>query len=77
MAGAERSGALRADAATAEIPVHFLSAMEGAERGLAMGAIGYLTKPATRQDLTRVVESLARGIPLLSRRNEESGTAAT
>jgi CheY-like chemotaxis protein/signal transduction histidine kinase/HAMP domain-containing protein len=49
---------LRADPATADIPVHFVSATEGAERGMAMGAVGYLTKPATRRDLTHVVEAL-------------------
>jgi CheY-like chemotaxis protein/signal transduction histidine kinase/HAMP domain-containing protein len=50
--------ALRADPVTANIPVHFVSALEAAERGLAMGAVGYLTKPATREDLLRVIESL-------------------
>src|SRR5205823_1049768 len=29
---------------TASIPVHFVSAVDGAERGMAMGAVGYLTK---------------------------------
>lgn len=55
---------LRADAALASIPVHFVSAVDGAERGIAMGAIGYLTKPASHRDLARVVEALvppARG----------------
>jgi CheY-like chemotaxis protein len=50
--------ALRADPLTAEIPVHVVSAGEGAERSAALGAVGYLTKPATRRDLARVVESL-------------------
>jgi len=50
---------LRADPDTAHVPVHFISAMDASERGLAMGAVGYLTKPATRRDLVRVVESLA------------------
>jgi CheY-like chemotaxis protein/signal transduction histidine kinase len=49
---------LRADPATATIPVHFVSALDAPERGLALGAIGYLTKPASRQDLTRMVEAL-------------------
>jgi signal transduction histidine kinase/CheY-like chemotaxis protein len=49
---------LRFDPATARIPVHFVSAVDGASRGLALGAVGYLTKPATRDDLVRVVESL-------------------
>jgi len=50
---------LRADPLTADIPVHFVSAADAAERALAMGAIGYLTKPATRQELTQVVNALA------------------
>ncbi len=49
---------LQGDPSTRSIPVHFVSALEGAERGMAMGAIGYLTKPAARSDLVRVVELL-------------------
>jgi CheY-like chemotaxis protein len=50
--------ALRADATTAHIPVHFVSALDGAERGLALGAVGYLRKPVSRQDLLDVIEAL-------------------
>jgi CheY-like chemotaxis protein/signal transduction histidine kinase len=50
--------ALRADPATSMIPVHFISALDGAERGLALGAVGYLTKPVTRRDLLDVIETL-------------------
>jgi CheY-like chemotaxis protein len=50
--------ALRSDSATAAIPVHFVSAVEAAERGLALGAVGYLTKPVTRTQLIGAVESL-------------------
>jgi signal transduction histidine kinase/DNA-binding response OmpR family regulator len=57
---------LRADPATATIPVHFVSALDAPERGLALGAIGYLTKPASRQDLTRMLEAL---IPPSAARN--------
>ncbi|HSZ81811.1 MAG TPA: response regulator [Polyangia bacterium] len=49
---------LRADPMTAAIPVHFVSALDASARGLAMGAVGYLTKPVTRRDLIGVVESL-------------------
>jgi CheY-like chemotaxis protein len=52
--------ALRGDSATSSIPVHFVSAMQGGERGMAMGAVGYLTKPASPRDLERVIESLSR-----------------
>jgi CheY-like chemotaxis protein len=50
---------LRADPETANVPVHFISAVDAADRGIAMGATGYLTKPASSQDLLQVVESLA------------------
>ncbi|HEY8924391.1 MAG TPA: response regulator [Polyangia bacterium] len=50
---------LRDDPETAAIPVHFVSALEGSQHGMALGAAGYLTKPATRRQLIQVVESLA------------------
>ncbi|MBX3226884.1 MAG: response regulator [Labilithrix sp.] len=52
--------ALRAEPATASIAVHFISGVEMADRGLALGAAGYLMKPAERPDLVRVVEELGR-----------------
>jgi CheY-like chemotaxis protein/HAMP domain-containing protein len=44
---------------TRRIPVHFVSSLDAPERGLAMGAVGYLSKPATREELVSVVETLA------------------
>jgi CheY-like chemotaxis protein/signal transduction histidine kinase len=52
---------LQADPATASIPVHFVSAQDGAERGAALGAVGYLTKPVTKGDLLRAIGSLVPG----------------
>jgi CheY-like chemotaxis protein len=49
---------LRDDPETREIPVHFLSAVDSAERGWALGAVGYLTKPVGHQELKEVVERL-------------------
>src|SRR6185295_12034027 len=49
---------LRQDPATRQIPVHFMSAVEAPERGLALGAIGYLTKPATHAELAGAVRAL-------------------
>jgi CheY-like chemotaxis protein/signal transduction histidine kinase len=49
---------LRADPATASIPVHFISALDAADRGLALGAVGYLRKPVTRNDLIDVIDVL-------------------
>ncbi|NKF22586.1 response regulator [Solimonas marina] len=42
---------LKADAATRQIPVHFVSANDDVSRGMAMGAVGFVTKPATRESL--------------------------
>jgi CheY-like chemotaxis protein len=50
---------LRQDPLTATIPVHFVSALDASERGIGMGAVGYLTKPTGPGDLIRVVEALA------------------
>jgi CheY-like chemotaxis protein len=51
---------LRHDARTRSIPVHFISGVDAPERGLALGAVGYLTKPATRSELIGVVQALQR-----------------
>ncbi|HEY1077391.1 MAG TPA: response regulator [Fontimonas sp.] len=45
---------LKARASTRNIPVHFISASDETERGLAMGAVGFLTKPASRDALEAV-----------------------
>jgi CheY-like chemotaxis protein len=54
---------LRADPRMADVPVHFVSALESGERGMALGAVGYLTKPASRNDIVRAVQSLAPKLP--------------
>ncbi len=50
--------ALRADPDTAAIPVHFVSAVDAPERGISLGAVGYLTKPASRQQLNDMIRAL-------------------
>lgn len=52
---------LQADPRTAAIPVHFVTALDDEAHGLALGAIGYLRKPATRQELVNVVRTLRPG----------------
>jgi CheY-like chemotaxis protein/signal transduction histidine kinase len=47
--------------ATRSIPVHFISGVDAPARGLSLGAIGYLTKPATHAELVRAVRALAPG----------------
>ncbi|HEV8247107.1 MAG TPA: response regulator, partial [Polyangiaceae bacterium] len=51
---------LRQDPLTSAIPVHFVSGVDAPDRGLALGAIGYLTKPATHRDLAAVVRGLSQ-----------------
>ncbi|HVZ72935.1 MAG TPA: response regulator [Polyangia bacterium] len=49
---------LRAHPSTSGIPVHFVSALNAPDRGLSLGAVGFLMKPTTRSDLRRVVDLL-------------------
>ena len=49
---------LKADPATRHIPVHFLSATDGASRGRELGAVGFLTKPVTREAINEAFERL-------------------
>ncbi|HXS18627.1 MAG TPA: response regulator, partial [Polyangiaceae bacterium] len=50
---------LKADPATSGIPVHFLSALDAPLGQLTRGAVGYLTKPATSQELIELIYKLA------------------
>ena len=49
---------LKADAATRAIPVHFISATDDATRGLEQGAVGFLTKPVSRESIGVAFERL-------------------
>lgn len=49
---------LKQDPATRSVPVHFVSSVDAPERGLALGAVGYLVKPATRAELSGVIRTL-------------------
>src|SRR6185437_8645419 len=48
----------KADPATRAIPVHFLSAADGAEHGRELGAVGFLTKPVSREQINEAVDRL-------------------
>ncbi len=64
MDGYETLQHLKANPATAQIPVVFLSARaheQEAQRGLDMGAVGYLTKPFDPMQLPATLWELARG----------------
>ena len=49
---------LKGDPVTAAIPVHFISAVDEAAKGVALGAVGYLTKPVDRKALTEAFDNL-------------------
>ncbi|RDS83492.1 response regulator [Dyella psychrodurans] len=49
---------LKTDPATRHIPVHFLSATDEAGRGRELGAVGFLTKPVTREAINEAFERL-------------------
>jgi CheY-like chemotaxis protein len=51
-------GRLRTHPSTREIPVHFVSGVDAPARGLALGAIGYLMKPASHAELGLAVRAL-------------------
>jgi CheY-like chemotaxis protein/signal transduction histidine kinase len=55
---------LKQDPRTRSIPVHFVSGVDAPHRGAALGAVGYLVKPASHADLAKMVRTLAPAKPL-------------
>ncbi|MBB3809697.1 response regulator [Pseudochelatococcus contaminans] len=51
---------LKQDAATRGIPVHIVSANDDVSRGKQMGAIGFLTKPVSSEQLSEALGALVR-----------------
>jgi len=49
---------LKHDAATRHIPVHFISATDDASRGMELGAVGFLTKPVSRESIGTAFDRL-------------------
>ena len=49
---------LKADESTRHIPVHFISATEDASRGRELGAVGFLTKPVSREEIVAAFDRL-------------------
>jgi len=49
---------LKADDATRAIPVHFISATDGHAQGSDRGAVGFLTKPVSRESIGAALEKL-------------------
>jgi CheY-like chemotaxis protein len=58
-------GALKADAATADIPVVMLTIVDDRNLGYALGAAEYLTKPIDRDRLLAVLARFRRDLPVL------------
>ena len=59
---------LKADTATRHIPVHFISATDEQARALDAGAVGFLTKPVSRQDVGNAFDRLLHFAPGATRR---------
>ncbi len=51
---------LKHDMRTRHIPIHVVSAADHSHKALSLGAVGYLGKPATREQLADVLDSLER-----------------
>jgi CheY-like chemotaxis protein/signal transduction histidine kinase len=51
---------LQRDRATRSVPVHFISGVDAPERAFSLGAVGYLTKPATPSELLGAIRLLVR-----------------
>ncbi len=49
---------LKSNSATRHLPVHFISASERTREALKLGAVGFLTKPASLEDLDRAFRAL-------------------
>jgi CheY-like chemotaxis protein len=49
---------LKRDASTRTIPVHFVSGVDSPQRGLALGAVGYLVKPASHAELADMLRTV-------------------
>ncbi len=49
---------LKADESTRHLPVHFISATEDASRGRELGAVGFLTKPVSREEIVAAFDRL-------------------
>jgi len=62
LSGFDTLAVLKNDPQTADIPVMFLTIVEGRERGLKLGAAAYLNKPIDSQDLVRTIRHILGGV---------------
>jgi signal transduction histidine kinase/DNA-binding response OmpR family regulator len=59
---------LKRDPATRHIPVHMVSGYERTRPALELGAVGYVMKPATREDLVAAIQRLEQRLQSTVRR---------
>ncbi|KAF1007263.1 MAG: Autoinducer 2 sensor kinase/phosphatase LuxQ [Luteibacter sp.] len=59
---------LKHDVRTRHIPIHVVSGEDHARTALSLGAVGYLVKPTTREELARVLDSLEARLSQTPRR---------
>jgi CheY-like chemotaxis protein/methyl-accepting chemotaxis protein len=53
---------LKREPATRSVPVHFISGVDAPERAFSLGAVGFLTKPATPTELLGAIRLLTQGV---------------
>ena len=63
MDGYEVLNRLKADPATAQIPVVLISMTDDRAQGFALGAAEFLQKPVSQEDLTHLLERFRKGAP--------------
>ncbi|MBI5657309.1 MAG: response regulator, partial [Geobacter sp.] len=59
---------LKDNPATRHIPVHFITCLDERQKGMAMGAVGYFTKPVTPKQLEEVFGSIEQSVARTMRR---------
>jgi CheY-like chemotaxis protein len=59
---------LKDNPATRHIPVHFITCLDERQKGMAMGAVGYFTKPVTPAQLEEVFSTIEKNVTKSMRR---------
>ncbi|WP_130471006.1 response regulator [Candidatus Magnetaquicoccus inordinatus] len=69
MDGWEVMNRLKQDPQTQAIPVHFISAVDARLRALGMGAVGFLSKPVSKEQLTMVFDRVSKAASVASQKH--------
>jgi CheY-like chemotaxis protein/signal transduction histidine kinase len=59
---------LKENPATRHIPIHFITCLEERKRAMEMGAVGFVTKPVSAQQLDRVIATVEAALDAALRR---------